>query len=146
MVMASQQQSAYDGDATSISSNSAGMMLPAPKRQKISLACDVCRARKSKCDGTRPSMFNHGVGKLNPHMFAGSMRTLLKESRGSKCVCVSTRKARLREPNVPVRDYVSAILLYTCSTIDSSKVPRGSGGQRQATRKRHFQHEFRAST
>lgn len=27
---------------------------PRPKRRKIALACDQCRARKSKCDGARP--------------------------------------------------------------------------------------------
>lgn len=28
--------------------------LPKPKRRKIGVACDICRLRKSKCDGSRP--------------------------------------------------------------------------------------------
>ena len=30
--------------------------VPVSKRQKIDIACNLCRTRKSKCDGARPSM------------------------------------------------------------------------------------------
>lgn len=30
--------------------------MPRPKRHKIDVACDTCRARKVKCDGIRPGM------------------------------------------------------------------------------------------
>ncbi|MAD86694.1 MAG: hypothetical protein CL912_27370 [Deltaproteobacteria bacterium] len=30
------------------------MDTPKQKRHKIDVACDLCRARKVKCDGTRP--------------------------------------------------------------------------------------------
>src|SRR4051812_5021677 len=29
--------------------------LPQPKRRKTTVACEICRVRKSKCDGVRPT-------------------------------------------------------------------------------------------
>jgi hypothetical protein len=55
-VMASTRLSADESNTMGVSSGSAVNMLPTPKRHKISLACNVCRVRKSKCDGIRPGM------------------------------------------------------------------------------------------
>src|ERR1700733_6475575 len=32
-----------------------GAGLPQPKRRKTTIACELCRVRKSKCDGVRPT-------------------------------------------------------------------------------------------
>lgn len=39
----------------------AGDQEPRPKRAKISIACNVCKARKTKCDGVRPGKLKFQV-------------------------------------------------------------------------------------
>jgi hypothetical protein len=49
--VSSEDESPANGDASGTESHGGE---PKPKRRKIAVACDECRARKSKCDGEKP--------------------------------------------------------------------------------------------
>jgi len=40
---------------TTLTNGSPSTLFPRPKRQKIEVACNTCRLRKTRCDGGRPS-------------------------------------------------------------------------------------------
>jgi hypothetical protein len=52
--MASPQELSHGASALAINFDSVDG-LPVPKRRKTSVACELCRSRKAKCDGVRPS-------------------------------------------------------------------------------------------
>lgn len=68
-----------------------------PKRQKISLACSVCRQLKTKCDGARPGGYIRIPFLLPPatltHTHSGSLRALLETAEWRPAVRLPCSKS-----------------------------------------------------
>lgn len=62
-----------------------------PKRRKVAVACDDCRARKVRCDGVQPGMFLLYNGLETGTLTGISMWTMLEKIRSGRAVRLHRR-------------------------------------------------------
>ncbi|KAJ5131570.1 uncharacterized protein N7515_007609 [Penicillium bovifimosum] len=65
----------FDPPVIAIMNHSASASQPRPKRRKIAVACDDCRARKVRCDGVQPAALESRIQRLESPRYPETAQT-----------------------------------------------------------------------